>query len=88
MKKILILGATRTLGNALVSRLQKADEYSVTLVSRHATKVYENCGRIKIADCDATSVSELSGIIPGHEYAICKTKCNHNKEYVGASIIK
>lgn len=71
MKKILILGATGTLGKALASRLQKADEYSVTLAARHATQVYENCGRIKVADCDATSVSELSDIMPGHDVVVC-----------------
>lgn len=71
MKKILILGATGTLGKALVSRLHTADEYSVTLVARHATQVYENSGRIKVADCDATSVSELSDIMPGHDVVVC-----------------
>lgn len=71
MKKILILGATGTLGNAVVSRLQKAEEYSMTLISRHATQVYENCGRIKVADCDATSVSELWDIMPGHDVVVC-----------------
>lgn len=71
MKRILILGATGTLGKALVSKLTDSDRYALTLAARHATQHYRDSGNIKVTDCDASSVEELSKVMPGHDVVVC-----------------
>lgn len=65
MKRIFILGATGILGKALVSKLTDSDRYALTLAARHATQHYRDSGNIKVTDCDASSVEELSKVMPG-----------------------
>lgn len=86
MKRILILGATGTLGKALVSKLNGSDRHALTLAARHAAQHYHDSESVKVTDCDASSVEELSKVMQGHDVVVCAVS-GDNLPAVARSIV-
>ena len=70
-KRVLILGATGTFGTALVRNLLTQTDYQLTLVSRHASSLYQSNNRQVVVDCDAADMEELNRVITGHNVVYC-----------------
>ncbi len=68
--KVLILGATGIFGNALVKKLEQETDYELTLLSRHASKVYGN-GPHRVINGSATDYSVLSEAVKGQDVVYC-----------------
>lgn len=71
MKSVLILGATGSFGTALIKRLLVQTDYHLTLVSRHASSIFNTNDRQEVVDCDATNLDELSRIIANQDVVYC-----------------
>lgn len=71
MKKILILGATGNFGKALVPILKENTEYSLTLVSRHATSCYKDDERTKVISADVTEKSTVQKLVDNADVVYC-----------------
>lgn len=63
MKKILIIGATGTVGSQVRKTLLENTDYQLTLFSRTATKLDTNPLREKAVSGDVTSISDLKQVI-------------------------
>ena len=70
MKRVLILGATGTLGKALVDELLKTENH-LTLFSRHAKSIYTDTTKITAINGNALSLSDLRGAIKGIDVVFC-----------------
>lgn len=68
MRKILILGATGTLGKSIVPALKDAG-HELTLVSRHIDKALYPDSKCMV--CDATCIVSLAKAIEGQDIVIC-----------------
>ena len=71
MKRTLILGASGTLGKALVGKLRCSGERALTLASRHAKEHFSECEKCRVMDCDATKADSLLAAMEDCDTVFC-----------------
>lgn len=71
MKRILILGASRTFGKAFVERLSNDKEYHLTLATRHASACYHESEQCHVVDCDTMKADDLQQAMTGCYVVYC-----------------
>ena len=70
MKKVLLLGATGTLGRALADRMVSDTDHEITLFSRHSSKLKIK-GNVRLVEGDAAKESDLSAAMEGQDVIVC-----------------
>ncbi|MEJ6400834.1 NAD(P)H-binding protein [Nicoliella lavandulae] len=67
MKKVLIIGASGSLGQALTKQLLNNDDYQLTLFSRSATQLNIDASNVKLVDGNASNPNDLDSVLQGQD---------------------
>lgn len=71
MTKIVLLGATGTVGSALAERLAANPDYRVTLFARHTSKIRTDAPNVTVINGDATRKADLKAVLEGKDVVYC-----------------
>lgn len=71
MKKVLVIGATGTIGRPLTKALLRNPEYKVTVFARHAKSQWKGVDHVSAIDGDATSEQDLAMAVAGQDVIYC-----------------